>query len=107
MITVDAVAGADYIFINWTEDDVEVSRDIIYTFTVERDVKLVANFASFYSRSMTAEPTSMYKNFEIFLSSYFADFLMPPLLQTDREPQHVMTAWTNFSLPPVGDGANR
>ena len=106
LITVDAVAGVDYIFINWTENGVEVSRDIIYTFTVERDVKLVANFASFYSRGMSSEPTSMHKSFEIFLSSYFADFLMPTLLPADRESPHVMTAWTDFGLPPVGDGGN-
>jgi len=107
MITVDAVAGVDYIFINWTEDGVEVSRDIIYTFTVERDVKLVANFASLYSQSMTSEPTSMHKSFELFLSSYFADFLMPTLLPADRESLHVMTAWTDFGLPPLGDSGNR
>jgi hypothetical protein len=105
-ITVDAVAGVNYIFINWTENGLEVSRDIIYTFTVERDMKLVANFASFYSRSMTSEPTSIYENFEIFLSSYFADFLMPSLLPVSSDPLHVMNASTVFNLPPVGDGGN-
>ena len=43
-ITVKAVANDGYEFVNWTENEVEVSTDAEYTFTVEADRNLVANF---------------------------------------------------------------
>ena len=43
-ITVKAVANDGYEFVNWTENEEEVSTDAEYTFTVEADRNLVANF---------------------------------------------------------------
>ena len=42
--TVKATANDDYKFVNWTRDGVEVSTKNPYTFTVNEDVDLVANF---------------------------------------------------------------
>lgn len=44
-VTVRATANEGYHFVNWTVDDNVVSTDASYTFTVEKDVVLVANFA--------------------------------------------------------------
>ena len=44
-VTVVALAGADYRFVNWTESGVEVSASPSYTFTASADRSLVANFA--------------------------------------------------------------
>jgi len=44
--TVTAIANENCKFINWTKDDVEISRDNSYSFTVTEDIKLVANFES-------------------------------------------------------------
>ena len=43
-ITVKAVANEGYEFVNWTENEVEVSTDAEYTFEVLADRALVANF---------------------------------------------------------------
>ena len=43
-ITVKAVANDGYEFVNWTENEVEVSTDAEYTFAVLADRALVANF---------------------------------------------------------------
>ncbi|MBR5444174.1 MAG: chitobiase/beta-hexosaminidase C-terminal domain-containing protein [Paludibacteraceae bacterium] len=43
-ITVEAVANEGYEFVNWTENEVEVSDDAEYTFEVLADRNLVANF---------------------------------------------------------------
>ena len=43
-ITVKAVANEGYEFVNWTENEVEVSTDAEYTFEVLADRSLVANF---------------------------------------------------------------
>lgn len=43
-ITVKAVANDGYEFVNWTENEVEVSTDAEYTFEVLADRNLVANF---------------------------------------------------------------
>lgn len=43
-VTVTAEPKEGYIFVNWTEDEVEVSTDASYTFTASADRKLVANF---------------------------------------------------------------
>jgi hypothetical protein len=42
--TLTATADANYNFVNWTENGEIVSTDAIYTFTVEGDRTLVANF---------------------------------------------------------------
>ena len=41
---INATAYAGYKFVNWTKNDVEVSTDNPYNFTVTEDVELVANF---------------------------------------------------------------
>ena len=43
-VTVTATANEFYVFVNWTEGDVEVSTDASYTFTITEDHDLVANF---------------------------------------------------------------
>ena len=43
-VTVVATANDGYVFVNWTEGDVEVSTDASYTFTITEDHDLVANF---------------------------------------------------------------
>ena len=42
--TLTATANMGYTFVNWTENDEVVSTDAIYTFTVNADRTLVANF---------------------------------------------------------------
>jgi len=42
--TLTATPNIGYTFINWTENDVEVSTDAEYSFTVDNDKNLVANF---------------------------------------------------------------
>ncbi len=48
-ITISALPDIDYIFINWTENGREISTDIIYTFHLDRELKLVANFEPLYN----------------------------------------------------------
>ena len=43
-ITLNAVANEDYEFVNWTKDDIEVSTNASYTFTVTEDANYEANF---------------------------------------------------------------
>ena len=43
-VTVTATANEFYVFVNWTEGDVEVSTDASYTFAITEDHDLVANF---------------------------------------------------------------
>ena len=45
--TLTAVANADYSFSNWTEDGIQVSTSANYTFTVDGNRNLVANFSGF------------------------------------------------------------
>ncbi len=52
-ITVKAVANDGYEFVNWTENEVEVSTDAEYTFEVLADRALVANF-----KEVVVEPTT-------------------------------------------------
>ena len=56
--TVHATAATGYTFINWTENGSQVSSQADYTFTVEGDRNLVANFSSqSYIITATADPT--------------------------------------------------
>ncbi len=41
-----ATASAGYVFVNWTENEIEVSNQAIYSFNVTTDRTLVAHFAS-------------------------------------------------------------
>ena len=42
--TVTAVANANYIFVNWTENGTELSTSTVYSFDVTRDINITANF---------------------------------------------------------------
>ena len=56
--TVHATIASGYTFINWTENGTQVSSQADYTFTVEGDRNLVANFSSqSYIITATADPT--------------------------------------------------
>ena len=55
--TVRATAASGYNFVNWTEDGNQVSSNASYTFTVEGDRTLVANFtAGTYVISVSVNP---------------------------------------------------
>lgn len=69
--TVTATSDAGFAFVNWTENGTVVSRSASYTFTVNRDRTLVANFVSgsfapvkgtysglFYAAEEVAQPSS-------------------------------------------------
>ena len=60
--TVTATANEGYSFINWTENDIQVSTDASYTFTVTGDRSLVANFTQhvpqYYIINVFANPSS-------------------------------------------------
>ncbi|MDB5264088.1 MAG: cell wall/surface repeat protein, partial [Adhaeribacter sp.] len=54
-VTVNAVANASYNFVNWTENGNEVSTSASYTFALNANKTLVANFAiKTYSLTVTA-----------------------------------------------------
>ncbi len=103
-ITVDAVANLDYFFVNWTEDGIEISTDIIYTFSVERDIKLEANFAPLLFGAKSSDQNYTNSRFETFLNKYFVDFLRPMPVQGETGTAPLMTGWSTPGLPPVGDG---
>ncbi len=44
-VTIKAQSNGGYRFVNWTKNEVEVSKDSTYTFTVIDDVTIQANFA--------------------------------------------------------------
>ena len=46
LATVEATASEDHLFLNWTEKGAVVSNNAVYTFTVESDRTLMANFIS-------------------------------------------------------------
>ena len=56
-VTLSASAHAGYTFVNWTENDVEVSTSPTYSFTATANRTLVANFAlNTYTVSVSANP---------------------------------------------------
>jgi Leucine-rich repeat (LRR) protein len=54
-VTVRAIANSGYHFLNWTENDTVVSLDADYTFKVESDRKLVANFEAAITGTMVID----------------------------------------------------
>lgn len=56
--TVHATANGGYTFTNWTENGNEVSTNANYTFTVNGNRTLVANFIVQYTISISANPTN-------------------------------------------------
>ena len=76
--TLTATANPGYNFVNWTEDNVTVSTDPVYSFTVGADRVLVANF----------EYTGSYANHWTPESAGFADNMaMYAVIQVDGEEQ--------------------
>ena len=56
--TLTATANTGYHFVNWTKDDVQVSTDAEYSFTVTGDATYVANFElNNYDITVSANPT--------------------------------------------------
>lgn len=56
--TVTATAANGYLFVNWTEGGSEVSQDASYTFTLNGNRNLVANFAQAFTVTVTASPSN-------------------------------------------------
>lgn len=54
--TLTAISNEDYAFVNWTKDDVEVSTETTFTFTVTADETYVAHFQ--YTESVEEEIVS-------------------------------------------------
>ena len=52
--TVTATPDVGYSFVNWTENDVEVSQSASYTFIVHDNRNLVANFQKTFEKEITA-----------------------------------------------------
>ena len=102
------MAELDYFFVNWTEDEVEISTDIIYTFVVERDLKLEANFAPLITGTKAGQQGSGKHSFEIFLNTYFVNYFRPePVLQTSMAKSLYRQTKPGLGLPPMGDGDER
>jgi len=59
-MTVMAFHVTECTFVNWTEDGVEVSTEPLYTFIVERDRNLVANFVPiiYYNLTLISNPAA-------------------------------------------------
>ena len=56
-VTLNAVANTGYTFVNWTENGTEVSTNAEYSFTVNSNRNLVANFQiNTYTITVTANP---------------------------------------------------
>ncbi len=55
-VTVFAIPKVDYRFVGWTENGNVVSSDLSYSFTLDRDRNLVANFAKVHYLGLEAEP---------------------------------------------------
>ena len=55
--TLTATPSEGHTFFNWTENDVEVSTNITYSFTVTGPRTLVAHFINRYAITVTANPT--------------------------------------------------
>jgi len=56
-VTVTATANEGYTFVNWTEDDLEVSTEPTYTYQITGDRNLVANFMDIVYTGPTADFT--------------------------------------------------
>ena len=52
-VTLTATANTGYAFVNWTENGTSVSSDASYTFTVDGNRNLVANFEAVESQTVT------------------------------------------------------
>ncbi len=57
-VTVTATPSGDCLFVNWTKDGAEVSTSAEYTFTVQENVTLVANFKEVDKYTVTVESSN-------------------------------------------------
>ena len=80
--TLTATANRGYLFVNWTENGVEVSTEAIYTFTVTQNRNLVANFEEYHitnhwtpESSSYSETMSLYGIIQIDGVEQFSDWL--------------------------------
>ena len=111
--TVTATAYDGYKFVNWTENNIEVSTANPYSFTVTKDVELVANFESSYQweigfpnppdviatlnlndSTLTITGTGAMKDFE--------EWRMPPWFDYWES---ITTAVIGDSVTTIGNGA--
>ncbi len=76
-VTITALPDIDFQFINWTENGEEVSTDIIYTFQIEKDLELKANFEPIDDGYFIEPSSSSYNDHDPFLDSYLAEYLLP------------------------------
>ncbi len=87
--TLTATPAEYYIFVNWTEDGIEVSTDAEYSFTVESDRNLVAHFEMpVFTIMATANPSFAG---EITGASSIENF--------DFEDNQIPANWINSSYP--------
>ena len=61
-VTLTATPNFDYYFVNWTVGSTEVSTSATYTFTVETDIELVANFKEIPATTMKSGKFSVGAN---------------------------------------------
>jgi hypothetical protein len=54
IIALEAIPNADYCFVNWTVNGVEVSASSSYTFTVTDNVNIVSNFKKCYTIQLSS-----------------------------------------------------
>ncbi len=102
-VTVTALADLEFIFVNWTMDGEIVSTDIIYTFHIEHDMDLVANFEPI-GDSYFIEPTSnSYHERDPSLDSYLSE---DEQLETFSGQEYSLQSEPSFIYPwilPQGD----
>ncbi|MBR4765844.1 MAG: hypothetical protein IK085_03655 [Clostridia bacterium] len=103
--TVTATPKDHYHFVNWTENDEEVSTDATYTFTVEKDRNLVANFAidTFTIDFVNDDGTPLQSGSVAYgeTPSYSGE---TPTKQSTPEYTYTFAAWSP-SVVPVTTGA--
>ena len=118
--TVTATANPDFTFVNWTEEGNEVSTNASYSFTLDRDRDLVANFqvvtypltvnsgsgsgnytaGSVVTISAGTPPAGQqFKNWTSSPSVSFADASSPTTSFT--MPSEAVTATANFEAIPI------
>ncbi len=56
LVTVEATANPDWVFINWTESGNEVSTSPVYIFTASQSLTLAANFIQVLTVTVTTNP---------------------------------------------------
>ncbi|MEI7675593.1 MAG: starch-binding protein, partial [Bacteroidales bacterium] len=91
--TITATANSGYNFVNWTEDGVEVSTSMSYTFTVGASRTLVANFVP----ASSAITVSFYKPFDWSASNVY-------IWAWNSGGANLFTAWPGVLMKDIGNG---